>query len=78
MSELNPTQNQTTHRFHLNSCGVVATGLAIFRWTENSTTIYLLGDFARCAHYWWFFGGINRLNDNQRFLETTANSDNPI
>lgn len=53
--------------------GVVATGLAIFRWTENSTTIYLLGDFARCVCIiGGFLAGINRLNDNQRFLETNS------
>jgi hypothetical protein len=35
--------------------GVVATGLALFRWTESSTTGYLLGS---CSKYVCAFGGL--------------------
>ena len=74
MSELT-TQNKIRLLIGFTSTvvGVVATGLALFRWTENSTTIYLLGDFAR---YVCIFGGflaaITGLYDNQRFLETNS------
>jgi hypothetical protein len=35
--------------------GVVATGIALFRWTENATTVYLLGSYSK---YVCVFGGI--------------------
>jgi hypothetical protein len=59
--------------------GVVATGIAMFRWTENTTTIYLLGYYSKyvCA-----FGGILAsiigLMIIKEYWQRTASSENAI